>query len=213
MNKLTAREKILILVLVVIVVCNLTYNYLLEPQLTEYESLRKQIQDTSQKIKQAQTASGQLVIENKAIKVTEISLAEMEQMLARDVNDGRLFVKLDDAANESKVTITKISSLTTVVKEFYREQPLDITVVGTYNGVLSYLQWLGSTANWATYSELTQFVIEPAKIDTEDINDLVQANLHLVFYSNLSPRKSLKMNLAPSLEYQNLHNNRPNGGQ
>ncbi|MBM7854510.1 Tfp pilus assembly protein PilO [Desulfohalotomaculum tongense] len=219
MSKLTIRERVLLLILLGLVISCLIYICLLGPQIREYLALSQEIKDTAQKLEQAKTASGKLVLEKKAVGITKISLEEMKKMFTREIRDGKLFIKLDTEAKNRNVVITEIITGEMTERQYYLEQPLDITVLGDYRNVLSYIQWLENTAQWANYSEIKQFIIEPDQDDTGEKNVIVKSNLTLVFYSDPSPRGKLQVQHAPEdsigrrnvflvpAQYHFLHNN------
>jgi len=196
MNSFNKPQRVPLIILLVAVL--ILGGYLITKQVKDYLALNQDLQQMQAKLNQYATLQQTLVAEKEKLAASRVDGQQYNIFFNKALQKGELLMLLGDQAINQQVTITNITPHEVTKTEYYQQLPLQITIKGTYQQILSYLQWLENLDQWDNYSEIVAFTITPA--GEAETMSVMECNVTWVLYASPTPTEE-------------MHNHGKNGGQ
>ncbi|MBO8128755.1 MAG: type II secretion system protein M [Peptococcaceae bacterium] len=188
-NNLSTREKRLLGLLAVLLVCVGLYWFVFKPQWQACSRLRSELELARKQLKAARNTCAALDRETKALHKAEAELADLRAFFYTDLQDGGTVFDFGLKALEKNVVITKFKPFAVIDRETHLVLPIELGVRGAYPAVAAYLDLL---EHLFCLSEIRFLDIEAEKEDALPTGD-VQAEALLLLYSEPSPEGRLML--------------------
>lgn len=156
-ERLSQRERSLLVVLGVVVGLYLFWTFLLEWQLETFREVRYQLKIATARLEKGRQLTGSLSREKEALRTAEERLATIAPRFAIDLGDGTVLADIGLAAARQGVTVTLVRPGAVETKDHYLELPIEFGVEGDYPRVLEFLRKM---ENLASFSEIRQLELK-----------------------------------------------------
>lgn len=182
LNRISPRERILLLSLLCLLLGLGFYGLVLEKQLNQYLDLKTRLQITQQELV---SASEVLAGEKKQRELAVTMENKLKPVLAQfntRLHKGDALVYFNWQADQNHTHLQDIKPLPVVAEKHYLEMPLTLKVQGTYQDVVSYIKVLESLPN---ISEIRRAELRPVDPTSNILNSQanITAELDLVVFS------------------------------
>lgn len=185
MTKIAILYKMLGLAFLVAIL-SFAYQYDLHPQYSTYLDSHLASRRLKQNLDQIKQDAAKR--ESYSTQFTEIQTEFNKKMVvipkAQDFNAALETVK--KAGNDAQLQILSITPSSSTYKDFYTEVPVQITLVGTYEHILDFMQttstWSGPFFIWKNWTLAHQFKPKTTVLNETENNDLLQMNVNAVFF-------------------------------
>ncbi|MGQ9513019.1 type 4a pilus biogenesis protein PilO [Thermodesulfitimonas sp.] len=195
-EKLSQREKVLLVLLGTIIVLYLFGTFLLGPQLAAFREVREQLRIATARLEKGRNIAASYSQEKEALRAAAERLAPLASRFDIDLGDGAVLVDIGLEAARQGVAVTLVRPGVVGQQEHYFELPIEFAVQGDYRRVLNFIR---KVENLASLSELRQIEIKalvlaenpgasPAAADGR-----VRATFTLVLYAAPTPENKLRL--------------------
>ncbi|MBN2284519.1 MAG: type 4a pilus biogenesis protein PilO [Deltaproteobacteria bacterium] len=185
---LSPRNKLLILVGVLLLIGYLYFMYLLQPALAErsqlkenYENLQRQIESRQQVMKQIEQHKKDIAELQKNLQTAIAKLPEQKEIPG-------LLVAISDAEKEEGLENLLFKPSEPVPKDFYKEIPVSVIVMGGYHDIASFF---GRIATLPRIVNITEFEVQRSKAKGA-ASHLLSAKCLLKTYMFMEPTEEEK---------------------
>lgn len=211
-NKLGKREKVLLVILLLIALFYTLYHFVLGPQVKAY-------QNKVARLKEAQAILGRLDAEVDALKSEAAALEQtrdrLEKLTAKfstQMQDGLFLVQFGQLAEKNKVQVRKFKPVEVVDSGYILILPVEIELRGAYPSLILIIDYLENVANLTEIrnlrfqAEKTQTagiarpVQEPKETTASSVYapatvspDTVTVNMTLLIYSQPTPEGRIQL--------------------
>jgi Tfp pilus assembly protein PilO len=185
MKKMAALYKIIGLIFF-IAIFSLTYHFSLHEQYSNYldahlasRGLKQNIENIKKDFKEKDIYSTQFA---------KIQTTFNEQMVAlpKAQNFNIALNTVKTAAENAHLQFQTMTPSSPVPKDFYVELPVQMTILGTYQQILDFMQitssWKGPLFIWQNWTLSHQFKPKTTVLNETTNNDLLQMNVNAVFF-------------------------------
>lgn len=192
--KMSKREKALLIILAVGLICFLFYQYVYAPQFKRYQKLKSDLGAAKIQLEQDRKTVAALPQERERLEFARKRFNRAREPFYTKMQDGGAVIDLGLAAISWNVSITSFQPQKIINKDLYLELPVQVTLRGPYHGVLMYLCSLETRQAIPNLVSLRQLNITPAVTQTDSANGGgIVTKMTLVFYSETSPEGRLAL--------------------
>ncbi|HHW42270.1 MAG TPA: type 4a pilus biogenesis protein PilO [Desulfotomaculum sp.] len=207
--RLSRREQVLLVLLLVVLTGFFGYKYIFIPQYRHFSERAAQLDQARQQLQQAQKTAALLNVETRQLQDARERYNAIAERFAAEMRDGGAIVNLGLRAAACGVQITRWQAMDVVEQPYYLELPVNMEMRGSYQGVLAFIDELENrkaVPNLVSIRKLTleapekkqagsgqpgtQGQASPAAVTGPQE---VQGKLLLVFYSQPTPAGRLAL--------------------
>lgn len=186
-DKLSGRDRLLLILLLVLVLGFCLVRFVLLPQVRAYAATREELAVASRELARYRELAGSLRAERQRLERLQQEVATAGANFRVEVRDGTGIVLLARAAAAKNVKVTAVEPGAVRENKYTLALPLRITAEGNYAGVLAFCRDVELTA--------LGNLAEVRSLKMEGINEpgSVRATLDLVVFSDRSPQGRLAL--------------------
>ena len=192
--KISKREKVILVILAVGLICFLFYQYVYTPQSKRYQKLKSGLGAAKIQLEQDRKTVAALPQERERLEFARERFNKAREPFFTRVQDGGAIIDLGLAALSWNVTITSYQPQKIINKDLYLELPVRVTLRGSYREVLMYLYSLETRRAIPNLVALKQLNITPVVAQTDSLSEEdIITKINLIFYSETSPEGRLAL--------------------
>ncbi|KKM10855.1 hypothetical protein SY88_11420 [Clostridiales bacterium PH28_bin88] len=179
-GKLSAREKRLVSILIVLILVMVFYQFIWQVQYPRYTFLRGRLQTEAAKLDRARETASTLQDVQARRRETEARLAAVKLHFTTDLKGGTPVVEM--SRRLEGVELLGVYPKDIIEEDSYMVLPLDLKVRGTYVDILGFIQAMESLPQAVSIQALGLSGGEPANETTDAGNLAITADMKLAFY-------------------------------
>lgn len=201
LERLSTREKVLIIILALAASAFIFIKYFLGPQLNAYADMRDDLKATKLQITRSIKEVNRIKEEEGKLNAVRSRYLNVKPFFTTDMQDGAALVRLALEAQKEGVTITLFQPKPVVEKKYFLELPVEFGVRGDYRHVINYLARVEDIRDLLNLSEIRLLSIQPWSSGTggedggssERSTGAVKAQFTLVIYAEHTPEEKIKL--------------------
>jgi len=201
LEKLSTREKVLIIFLALTASAFLLIKYFLGPQLSAYAALCDEVESARLQIARNLKEVNAMKREEEKLNEVISRYREIKPYFTTHMQDGAALVRLALEAQKEGVAITLFQPKPVVEKKYYTELPVEFGVRGEYRHVVNYLARVEDVKDMINLSEIRLLTVQPWSSGAGEEGDgreeentgTVKAQFTLVIYAERTPEEKMKL--------------------
>jgi type IV pilus assembly protein PilO len=134
-SKLSQRNQLLLLTLVVFGLCYVFYLYYIQPLKVEVETLETDVQGLRSEIQKGQIIYSRLPQFKREVEDQQATLANLRGVLPEQKQTDAILSAIVQLARESRLQIKSFTPQSTIRKEFYEDWPILLAMEGNYDNL------------------------------------------------------------------------------
>jgi type IV pilus assembly protein PilO len=164
---LEKRIKISILVAIFIIPSLLFYFFMFKPQAEKIDALQKQVNVSSEELKKARGIASQLPKFKKEFDDVQREFEATSVLLPKSQEIPNLLRSISDLGRNAGLDFVKFVPGVEIPKDFYAEIPIDISIIGSYHNLGSFLDKVSKLDRIVTVNNINLDRSSAAKDETE----------------------------------------------
>ncbi|MGB9792979.1 MAG: type 4a pilus biogenesis protein PilO, partial [Thermacetogeniaceae bacterium] len=204
-NRLSARDKLLLVILIMGAWFYAVYYFVLSPQIKAYAQIKSELETEKGKLETAKAMAAALSEEKARYRAAQQEVAKIEGSFETEMRDGAAVILLGLRSVARNVDVTGIEPSDIVTNKYSLEIPLKVTVQGDYLDLLAFIDSLENQAlrNLAEVRSLKIVAMGSASTPggTSQLSSEacyadaggVKAEIGMVIYSAKNPRSKLQL--------------------
>lgn len=140
--KLEKREKVLLLLLLVLVLGYAGYRFVLAPQVQAYRKVRAELNEARSLISQLSTQAASFDSEREALEGARKRFLEASAAFDTEMRDGQFLVQFSRVVEKNRVLVMQFKPLAVVDKGYVLVLPVQVELKGLYPQVTVVLKYL-----------------------------------------------------------------------
>lgn len=153
--KLSRLKKIIILAVINVVIVALCFNFLIKPTLAERAEVDLKYQELRQQIEENERIASNIPKFKKEKLELEAQLKAALAQLPNKKEIPNLIDSINDAGNESGLTVQVFRPQSEIPQGFYAKVPVSMTVKGSYESLLSFCERISKLPRIVNINNLT----------------------------------------------------------
>lgn len=192
-QRLSKRERILLIVMAIAAVLFVGYRFVWLPLLGSRAGMLAEMERNRILLETARQAQATLPAEMERVEQAREAYNKASAVFSADMCDGGALVNLGLDAERLGLRITGYHSLKIRVHEHYLELPVLFEMQGCYPALLAFIDGIEKRSTIPNVIQIRRMLLEQVKEGRAAGAEEVKAQLYLVFYSDVSPRSRLAM--------------------
>jgi type IV pilus assembly protein PilO len=186
MTKIAIFYKVLGIILFV-TIFTLAYHFHLHGQYSDYLDTHLFTRGFKHDLENIKKDAGQKDIYATQFKQTQTDFNSQMVVFPSAQNFTTALDTVKKAAEKAHIQVQTITPATPTQKDFYNEVPVQLTILGTYQQILNFMQmtatWNGPLFIWKNWTLSHQFKPKTTVLDETQNNDLLKMDVNAIFFS------------------------------
>jgi len=201
LERLSTREKVLLIILILAASAFILTKFFLGPQLNAYAAVRDDLKTAKLQVARSLKEVKAKKQEEEKLYAAESRYRELRPYFITDMQDGAALVKLALEAQKEGVAITLFQPKPVVERKYYLELPVEFGVRGDYRHVINYLARVEDKKDLINLSEIRLLTMQPWSSSAggenggsgDENSGMVKVRFTLVIYAEYTPEEKIKL--------------------